>query len=124
MFNWSELSAKVYPNVEEILAKEAWGLAEKGEIVLIDVRLPHEIANTGKCPGALQIPLYMMRHTADRKSPHFEVALEPDKRFALYGKDRKQSLRAARIMKKLGHDAVYNMGAFREWTNANLPVEK
>ena len=124
MFKWGELATKVYPNVDEIRAKQAWELAEKGELLLIDVRKPHEVAHSGKCQGALHIPLHMVRHTADRKSPHFNPALEPSKHFALYANDHKKPLLAARMMKKLGYEHVFNMGAFREWKNAKLPVEK
>ncbi|ARE42042.1 Rhodanese-like domain protein [Rhodovulum sp. P5] len=115
---------KVYPYVEEIRAKDAWEFAEKGEIVLIDVREPHEIARFGKCRGAIHIPMHMTRHKANRKSPHFDPALDPAKTFAFYCENGSDAIAAARVFKKLGYENVYNMGAFREWLNAKLPVEK
>lgn len=124
MFKWFQVVAKVYPFIEEIRAREAAEFVERGEITLIDVREPHEIARFGKCKGALTIPLHMVRHRADRSSPHFDPALDREKTFALYCETGDRSLAAARIMKKLGYDDVYNMGAFREWLNAKLPVEK
>ncbi|OLS46741.1 hypothetical protein BV509_14490 [Rhodovulum sulfidophilum] len=116
--------AKVYPYIEEIRAKDASVHAEKGELVLIDVREIHEVARFGKAKGALHIPLQMIRHKADAKSPHFDPALDPAKSFALYCENGSRSLLAARMMKKMGYDDVYNMGTFREWLNAKLPVEK
>lgn len=123
MFNWVSLFGKIYPYIDEMRALEAADLVEKGEITLIDVREPHEIARFGKCKGALHVPLHMMRHKADRSGPHFDPALDPAKTFALYCENGDRSLAAARIMKKLGYENVYNMGAFREWLNAKLPVE-
>lgn len=124
MFNWVELFGKIYPYVEEIRAREAWDFAQKGEIVLIDVREDHEIARFGKCQGAVHVPLYMIRHKANPKSPNFDPALDPAKSFAIYCETGDDALQAARIMMKLGYKDIYNMGAFREWLNAKLPVEK
>jgi len=125
MFNWVELFGKVYPYIEEIRAKEVWEFVQKGdEIVLIDVREPHEIARFGKCEGAMHIPLHMVRHKANRTSPHFDPALDPAKTFVFYCENGDNALAAARVFKKLGYEDVYNMGAFREWLNAKLPVEK
>lgn len=124
MFNWVELFAKVYPYVEEIRAKTAWEFVEKGDIILIDVREPHEIARFGKCQGALHIPMHMVRHKANPASPHHDPALDTEKTYALYCENGDRSLAAARMMKKMGYEDVYNMGAFREWMNAKLPVER
>ncbi|MBK1635680.1 rhodanese-like domain-containing protein [Rhodovulum adriaticum] len=124
MFSWVELFGKVYPYVEEIRAREAAEFAEKGQIVLIDVRADHEIRRFGKCKGAIHIPMHMVRHAANTASPHHHPALDPEKTFALYCETGNDALVAARIMLKSGYKDVYNMGAFREWMNAKLPLEK
>ena len=124
MFNWVDLFARVYPYVEEIRAKEAAAFVETGEITLIDVRADHEIRRFGKCRGAIHIPMHMVRHMANRESPHFNPALDPDKTFAVYCETGNDALAAARILLKSGYRNVYTMGAFREWLNAKLPVEK
>ena len=77
MPKWIELFGRVYPYVEEIRAKDAWPSAEKGEIVLLDVREPRDIARFGKCQGAIHMPLHMLCHRADQTSSHFDPALDP-----------------------------------------------
>ncbi|HDR28546.1 rhodanese-like domain-containing protein [Rhodovulum sp.] len=124
MFKMVDLMLRLYPKIDEIRARDAAPLAEKGEIVLIDVREPREIARFGKCKGAIEVPMHMIRHKADPNGPHFDPALDPARTFAIYCENGARSLAAARIMKKLGYEKVYNMGSFLEWLNARLPVEK
>ncbi|TCO70564.1 rhodanese-like domain-containing protein [Rhodovulum euryhalinum] len=124
MFNPFALITRIYPNIDSMPALDAAAAAERGEIVLIDVRSHDEIAATGKARGALHIELPYIRHKANRSSPHFDAALDPAKTFALYCDNGTRSLLAARIMKKLGYENVYNMGAFREWQNGKLPVDR
>ncbi|PTW52043.1 MULTISPECIES: rhodanese-like domain-containing protein [Rhodovulum] len=124
MFKWFDLIARVYPYIEEIRPKDASVHAEKGELTLIDVREAHEVARFGKAKGAIHIPLIMIRHKANAASPHHDPALDPSKSFAIYCETGNKAIEAARMMKKMGFDDVYCMGAFREWLNAKLPVEK
>ena len=46
---------------------EAIATAETGEIVLIDIREPTEIAQSGKAQGAIAIPTAALRMRADPK---------------------------------------------------------
>ncbi|BAQ69334.1 rhodanese domain protein [Rhodovulum sulfidophilum] len=123
MANWFDLMARVYPYIEEIRPKDASIHAEKGELILIDVREAHEVARSGKARGAIHIPLMMIRHKANARGPNFDPALDPAKSFALYCENGSKAIQAARMMKKMGYEDVYNMGSFREWLNAKLPVE-
>ncbi|TCP42148.1 rhodanese-like domain-containing protein [Rhodovulum marinum] len=124
MFKAFDLITRIYPNVERMSAKDAAEAAERGEVVLLDVRAAHEIARTGKARNALHVELPYMRHKANPASKHFDPAFDPSKVFVLYCENGARSLMAGRIMKKLGYERVYNMGAFREWQNAKLPVDK
>ncbi|WP_165910113.1 rhodanese-like domain-containing protein [Rhodovulum bhavnagarense] len=103
---------------------DAWRLARKGRIVLVDVREPREIARSGKCEGALKVPLASIRQRADEKSPDHDPVFDRAKSYVLYCENGARSRMAARTMKKLGYDKVYNLGAFREWQGAGLPVER
>ena len=123
MFNVLSLISKVYPNIDSIPVSEACERAEAGELVLLDVRTETEIARTGKAKGAVVIELPYLRHKANRTSPHFDSRLDPAKPVAIYCDSGSRSLFAARMMSKLGYENVYNMGPFRHWLNAKLPVE-
>ncbi|MGC9417594.1 MAG: rhodanese-like domain-containing protein [Rhodovulum sp.] len=124
MFKALDLITRIYPNVERMSAKDAAAAAERGEVLLIDVRSESEIRRTGKAKGALHIELPYIRHKANPAIPNFDPALDPAKTFVLYCENGTRSLLAGRVMKKLGYEKVYNMGAFREWMNGKLPIEK
>lgn len=120
MFNIGDFLKKVFPPVEAIGAETAWTSAKKGDLILIDVREAREIAASGKCKGARHVPLSQLRQTAGGDKP----ALDRSKRYALYCENGARSMMGARMMKKLGYETVYNLGTFRDWKRAGLPVEK
>lgn len=113
MKKWFELFGKIYPYVDPISEGEARESASKGELVIVDISDDGEVARFGLCEGALHIPLPMIRHAANRTSPHYEPALDPGKSFALYGRKTDKALMAAQIMKKLGYPDVYVMANYR-----------
>ncbi|ARE42041.1 Rhodanese-like domain protein [Rhodovulum sp. P5] len=120
MFNIGAFFKDMFPPVETIQPMDAWTAAKKGKIVLIDVREAREIAASGKCKGALNVPMSMIRQKAGSGAEPFA----PSNTFALYCANGARSLMAARTMKKLGYENVYNLGTFRDWVGAGLPVEK
>lgn len=108
-----ELVGRIYPYVDPISEGEAREHAARGDLVIVDVSEDGDIARFGLFEGAVHIPLLMIRHAANRTSPHFDPALDPDKSFAVCGRDTDKALMAARIMKKLGYPDVYVMANYR-----------
>jgi len=109
--------------VEPIDAEDAKSLIDAGEAVVIDVREPAEIMVTGKVPGAINIPLAEFLAKADPGSPDHEPALEPNKTVILYCASGKRSLFAGNKLVELGYREVLNLGGFKDWELAGLPVD-
>ena len=111
-------------SVESIDAEDAAALIDGGEAVVIDVREPAEIMVTGKVPGSLNIPLAEFLAKADPGSPDHEPTLQLDKAVILYCASGKRSQFAGNKLVELGYREVYNLGGFKDWELAGLPVDE
>lgn len=109
--------------VEPIEADDAKALIDGGRAVVIDVRELPELQITGKVPGALHIPLAEFLARTDPGSADVEPALREDKAIILYCASGKRSQFAAEKLVEFGYREVYNLGGFRDWEAAGLPVE-
>ena len=111
-------------NVEPIDPEDAKALIDEGEAVVIDVREPAEILVTGKVPGSINIPLAEFLAKADPGSPDHEPALQPEKTAILYCASGKRSEFAGNKLVELGYREVLNLGGFKDWELAGLPVDE
>lgn len=109
--------------VPAIAPAEAKVLLDRGEAIAIDVREPAEVARSGKVPGALVIPYQRIAMHAGAEAAA-EPKLDPDKAVIAYCATGARSAAAARTLKQLGFETVYNMGGLRAWADAGLPVER
>jgi rhodanese-related sulfurtransferase len=111
-------------SVDWIAPEDAAALLEAGDAVIVDVREPAEIAATGKAAGALEIPLGAIAARAHPAAPDRHPALTADKTVILYCGSGKRSENAGLKLKQLGFEKVLNLGGFKDWAAAGLPVEK
>jgi rhodanese-related sulfurtransferase len=86
-----------------------------GSTVLIDVRDPNEVAHTGIAKGALNIPLATLAMRANPSSPDCAAELKSGKNIVLYCASGARSAGAARMLLKMGHRNVQNLGSLRDW---------
>jgi rhodanese-related sulfurtransferase len=86
--------------------REAWGLLERGDARLFDLRMGVERRRYGSPPGA--IPVSLARHV-----------LRPEGEGAIY-----LCQHAVRSKATLRHGAAEVAGGFAAWEQAGLPVEK
>lgn len=89
--------------------------AQAGEIVVIDIREPAEIASSGAAKGALRIPLSTLRMRVDPTSPECAPELKRTKTVALYCASGARSSMAKRMMKQMGYTDVHNLGSLQDW---------
>ena len=113
MFNFLKPSAG--PRVERISPTDAVARAQKGELVVIDVRDINELRASGKAKGALHIPLMLLKTKADPKSDELATGLSVDKPVALYCASGARSQAAGKMMLQLGYTQVYNFGGLGDW---------
>jgi rhodanese-related sulfurtransferase len=110
--------------VPRISPAEAQAMIDRGEAVVVDVRDSAEVANSGKVPGALTISRGMLEFKADPETPSHEPQLQKDKPVILYCGSGGRSALAGKTLSDFGFTKVFNLGGFKEWVEAGLPVER
>jgi rhodanese-related sulfurtransferase len=112
---FSFLKASSGPRVERIAGADAVARAQKGELIVIDVRDINELRASGKARGALHIPLMLLKTKADPASDERMAGLSVDKPVALYCASGARSQAAATMMLQMGYKQVYNIGGLADW---------
>ncbi len=103
---------------------EARALLGRGDVLVVDVRDPTEVAASGKLKGAVAVSRGMLEFRADPESPAHDPAFRKDKTVLLYCGSGGRSALAGKTLKDLGYREVYNLGAFKDWAESGGAVEK
>jgi rhodanese-related sulfurtransferase len=109
--------------VPRISIEEARKLMEMGALV-VDVRDAPEIENSGKIEGAIHISRGMLEFRADPASPFYCKSFDLTKPVIVYCASGGRSALAGKVLKDMGYEKVYNLGAFKDWAQAGGRVEK
>jgi len=115
----------------EISAPDAWGLAERGELTIVDVRTPREWRQTGVAAGALEINMQQPRGVEGFVDK--VLAAVDGNRSAPLGlicRTGNRSGQVQAVLRNAGFTQVYNipegMAGSRAgpgWLRRDLPVE-
>jgi rhodanese-related sulfurtransferase len=87
------------------------------------VRDSAEVEKSGKVPGALNISRGMLEFKADAETPYHERQLQKDKPVIVYCASGGRSALAGRTLKDFGYQKVFNLGGFKDWVEAGMPIE-
>ncbi|MCG6207274.1 rhodanese-like domain-containing protein [Rhodopseudomonas sp. HC1] len=109
--------------VPRVNADQARELMAQGAVV-IDVRDAPEVETTGKIEGALHISRGMLEFRADPDSPIHDKRLARDKPVLIYCASGGRSALAGKALQDLGYAHVYNLGAFKDWSESGGAIEK
>ncbi|OPF96042.1 rhodanese-like domain-containing protein [Rhodopseudomonas palustris] len=109
--------------VPRVSVDDARHLIEQGALV-IDVRDAPEVGNTGKIAGAVNISRGMLEFRADPDSPLHDKHLGKDRPVIVYCASGGRSALAGKVLKDLGYEKVFNLGAFKDWAEAGGAVEQ
>lgn len=110
--------------VPRITPEEARSLAQRSDVLFLDVREPNEVATTGKVPGALAIPRGLVEFRADPDSPLHDAQFDRAKTIVAYCASGGRSALVGKTLKDMGYENVRNLGGFKGWVDAGGPVEK
>jgi rhodanese-related sulfurtransferase len=110
--------------VPKILPDEAKAMMAKGNVLVVDVRDAPEVQASGKVKGALNVSRGMLEFRADPGVPYHDPAFTKDKTVILYCASGGRSALSGKVLKEMGYDRVYNMGAFKDWAASGGEVEK
>ena len=116
-----EAANAVVPRVTPAQARE---MIAKGDALMVDVRDAPEVERSGKAAGALHVSRGMLEFRADPESPYHDAAFTKDKAVILYCASGGRSALSGKVLKDLGYDRVFNLGAFKDWVEGGGAVEK
>src|SRR5262245_51715369 len=108
--------------VPRITSAQAREMIAKGNTLVVDVRDAPEVEKSGKVGGALNVSRGMLEFRADPESPYHDKNFTKDKTLILYCGGR--SALGGKVLKGMGYDQVYNLGAFKDWAEGGGSVDK
>ena len=119
---WSEANERIDLVSPDALAEEM----ERGETLLLDVRLPIELERHGTIEGAHPVPRQVIEWWADPESPYFRpegIFGDFDRRIITFCDGGGNGAFAAVTLQELGYRDVATLeGGFFAWLRAGLPV--
>ena len=110
--------------VPRIASAEAQAMMAKGNTLMVDVRDAPELEKSGKIAGALHVSRGMLEFRADPDSPYYDKHFERDKTLILYCGSGGRAALAGKMLKDMGYERVYNLGAFNDWAEGGGAIEK
>jgi rhodanese-related sulfurtransferase len=96
----------------------------KGGTLVVDVRDAPEVQASGKVAGAVNVSRGMLEFRADPDLPSHDKNFAKDKTVILYCGSGGRSALAGKLLKDLGYDRVYNLGAFKDWAESGGAIDK
>jgi len=110
--------------VPRITPAQARDMIAKGNTLVVDVRDAPEVEKSGKVAGALHVSRGMLEFRADPESPYHDKNFAKSKAVIVYCASGGRSALSGKVLKDMGYDQVYNLGAFKDWAESGGAVDK
>jgi rhodanese-related sulfurtransferase len=111
--------------IEAVTPAEAHRLAERDDVLLVDIRDVRELEREGKIAGALHAPRGMLEFWVDPDSPYHKPVFSSGKTFVFFCAGGLRSALATKTVQDMGLSPVKHIeGGFGAWREAGLPIEK
>ncbi len=110
--------------VPRITPAQARDMIGQGSALVVDVRDAPEVEKSGKVAGALHVSRGMLEFRADAGSPYHDKRFDKGKPVIVYCASGGRSALAGKALKDLGYERVYNLGAFKDWTESGGEIER
>ena len=99
-------------------------MAERNDLLLVDIRELQETVDLGTIPGAVHAPRGMLEFWADPSSPYYRNWFAENKRIVVFCAGGGRSALAAKALKEMGFpDVAHLVPGFNGWAKAGEPVE-
>jgi rhodanese-related sulfurtransferase len=116
-----EAANAVVPRVTPAQAQE---MIAKGDTLVVDVRDAPEVEQSGKVAGAVHVSRGLLEFRADPESPYHNQNFDKDKVIIVYCASGGRSALSGKLLKDMGYDRVYNLGAFKDWVEGGGAIDK
>ncbi|WFU48615.1 rhodanese-like domain-containing protein [Sinorhizobium terangae] len=121
--NVKDLLAEANSAVPKLSPTEAAEKMRSGDVLIVDVRDPTEVQQTGKIKGAVNVSRGMLEFRADPESQYHNPAFQKDKTVLLHCASGGRSALAGKTLQDMGYTAVFNIGGFKELVDAGIDTE-
>lgn len=118
-----DLLAEANSAVPKLSPAQAAEKMRAGDVLIVDVRDPPEVQQTGRLKGALNVSRGMLEFRADPESPYHNPAFQKDRTILLHCASGGRSALAGKTLQDMGYMAVFNIGGFKDLTAAGIATE-
>jgi rhodanese-related sulfurtransferase len=118
-----ELLASANAAVPKLSPEQAREKMQAGNVLVVDVRDPSEVQQSGKIKGAVNVSRGMLEFRADSESQYHNPAFDRGKTVLTYCASGGRSALAGRTLKDMGYGTVFNIGGFKELADAGIETE-
>ena len=119
-----DLVAAAKAGVENLSPGDVADELASGDVLLVDLREPAEIAD-GVIPGAVLAARGMLEFHADPSTPYHLEGFEPNRRVIVYCAAGSRSALGAAALQELGYrDVAHLDGGFKAWVEQGHPVSQ
>jgi len=119
----SELVTEAKARIENLGVDEVEKERADG-VLLVDLREPAELADTGRIAGAINVPRGMIEFRADPTSPYHQDGFDPAHRVILHCATGGRSALAAAALQDMGYANVAHLdGGIKAWVEAGRSTE-
>ncbi|BCH23041.1 rhodanese-like domain-containing protein [Mesorhizobium sp. L-8-10] len=119
-----EMMAAANAAVPKVSPQEAREMISKQGALVVDVRDAPELQASGKVKGALHVSRGMLEFRADADTPYHNAEFRKDRPIILYCASGGRSALSGKVLKDMGYEKVYNLGAFKDWAEGGGEVDK
>ena len=109
--------------IEEIPATDALALAERDDVVIVDIRDVRERQKLGFIPQSVHAPRGMLEFWVDPDSSYHKPVFAEDKKFILHCASGWRSALAAASLLDMGFEVAHITEGFSGWVEAGGAVE-
>jgi rhodanese-related sulfurtransferase len=118
-----ELVAAANAAVPRLPPDQAREKLRSGDVLVVDVRDPTEVQQSGKVKGAVNVSRGMLEFRADPESQYHNPAFGRDKAVLLYCGSGGRAALAGKTLKDMGYGTVFNIGGFKALADAGVETE-
>lgn len=105
----AEMVAEAKSRVVNLSIDQVAAEVEKGDVLLVDLREPSELAEKGRIPGSTWVPRGMLEFRADPTSPYHQKGFDPDRRVIVHCASGGRSALAAAALQEMGYTNVAHL---------------
>src|SRR3712207_1254652 len=121
--NVKDLLAEANAAVRKLSPAEAAEKMRSGDVLIVDVRDPTEVQQTGRIKGAVNVSRGMLEFRADPESEYHNQAFQKDRTILLHCASGGRSALAGKTLRDMGYTSVFNIGGFKDLADAGIDVE-